>query len=484
MVRSLERVLSRRSLNNIKKAKIHYPKGGIKLMRGKSAKPGAFAAVMAIMTATMATLGVPAGGAATVAGITQAQINYVKPDKMIGPVGTGLTRGVTSTSVKVGCAYNANDGPGTVAALAAYYKTHQKKIYGRTVDVQPCVELDSTNPASELAIIQQMVEQDSDFAIILDPITAPAITTFMNDNQVPGITYAGSMSCGTRWGFGTAGCFSPDTASPPLSKTTYGWTQFAPLQAAANNLGIAKADRHFGGVGYGVAPASMSVVNDTLKLAKAAGYKTMSTSLGIPLTPGVNFTPYAQTIVSDGVNLLALGLGSATVAALVASLKSAGYKGAIMDSGSSYIPGGLAASQSALGVSLNSMYSDLFDVVPYEAQTPYVKEMVKGLAAIGKKPADVSEVGTTFYYGADMLDQMLEATGKNLNTKTFDMAVNGGKFVYKPALAGGPGTVPFPAGHFTAANCNATVQTVNGKWKVISGLGCADSPPNTNPSGS
>jgi branched-chain amino acid transport system substrate-binding protein len=437
-------------------------------------------ATAAILASSSFVIG-SSGAAAKVTGITAAQIQLVKGDKMTGPNGTGLTRGITKTSIKVGCVYDET-GPGVPAGLSAYYAVNNVPIFGRTVSLQNCTQVSDTNPTSALTAVQQLVEQDHDFALMLfcgNNDCGSAVANFLNANQVPSFTLVATTGCGTRWGFAVTGCFDPEDTTPTLAKQTYGWNLLTPIEVATQ--GQAKSSITIGGVGIGVVPGSMAVANQTLDTAKLAGYKTLAPSVGVPLASGTDMTPYAEQVINGGANVLGFATSLSDEASMISALTANGFKGTIVDAGDEYIPGGLESTQPTLATALNGVYSDMFDLVPFEAQTPYVRQFEKGLNKIAHPASDVGLLGTYAYYGADMFSQMLKATGKVLNTKTFNKAVNGGKFVYKPALAGGPGTIAFPAGHFTNANCHGTIENVSGVNKVISALVCQGNPQDTNP---
>ena len=68
------------------------------------------------------------------------------------------------------------------------------------------------------------------------------------------------------------------------------------------------------------------------------------------------------------------------------------------------------------------------------------------------------------YEQASLMVQMLQAAGKDLNTKTFDQAVNGGNFIFKAGHDGGAGDINWPNGHFIPVPCAAAVKVDNSKY--------------------
>jgi branched-chain amino acid transport system substrate-binding protein len=67
---------------------------------------------------------------------------------------------------------------------------------------------------------------------------------------------------------------------------------------------------------------------------------------------------------------------------------------------------------------------------------------------------------------ANLWVQMLDAAGKDLNTKTFDEAANGGSFVYKPGHPNDAGNVPYPGGHFLPSPCAAMLKVESAKYVI------------------
>ena len=152
-------------------------------------------------------------------------------------------------------------------------------------------------------------------------------------------------------------------------------------------------------------------------------------------------------------------------------MKAAGYKGIIGDF-ETYVPG-LLASSAALAGALSGEYVNT-QIVPQEENTPWTKQEVKDLTAIGQ-PAQLSFGASLGYASAELLVEMLQAAGKNLNTKTFDQAVNGGKFVAFASIKGGPGKLDWPAAHILASDCAAVLKTVGTGYKVVVPYACYQS---------
>jgi hypothetical protein len=73
---------------------------------------------------------------------------------------------------------------------------------------------------------------------------------------------------------------------------------------------------------------------------------------------------------------------------------------------------------------------------------------------------------------ADQMKAMVTAAGQDLNTESFDTAVNGGDYVYHSPGDGGPCSIPFPGAHFFSASGSALVKVVKSKFEVTSPYTC------------
>jgi branched-chain amino acid transport system substrate-binding protein len=294
-------------------------------------------------------------------------------------------------------------------------------------------------------------------------------TNFLNTNQVPYMGWGTSPGwCGTRWGFGWNGCLLPSLlpASNPLhtvvtASNVTAVVKAAGLQPKAVRLAVQSAQN----------PTGIEGNAAYTNIVKATGGKTVYDKATLPVsTAGVDFTPYAQSIVASKPNLVILSFNFAAIGPVAAALKAAGYKGAIMDY-VTYQPG-LLASEAQLASSLAGEYITS-QTPPQEGNTPWTKQEQAQLKAIGK-PTTLS-LGTSIgYTEANNLVTMLQAVGKNLNTKTFDQKINGGKYVSNltTAAQGSPGKMIWPAAHFIPADCAGIVQVKGTGYKVASPFQC------------
>ena len=128
---------------------------------------------------------------------------------LIGPKGTGLTRGITSTSINIGCVYTSADYAGYVGGIQARVlpgqpeghrraQDHSGPLQGRHGAVSSPTCPKSSNSSSENNV----------FAVFsLTEYILPGSTDFLNTNQVPYYGWGFNPGfCGYRWGFGWNGC--------------------------------------------------------------------------------------------------------------------------------------------------------------------------------------------------------------------------------------------------------------------------------------
>jgi hypothetical protein len=83
------------------------------------------------------------------------------------------------------------------------------------------------------------------------------------------------------------------------------------------------------------------------------------------------------------------------------------------------------------------------------------------------------------YAEATEFIEQLKAVGKNLNTKTFDQLVNGGKFENftsaEGVASGGLGKLLWPAAHFIPSDCSVIVKVSGTNYNVANPFKCYSS---------
>jgi hypothetical protein len=380
----------------------------------------------------------------------------VAKDPMTGPKGTGLTRGVTSTTIKVGCYLNAQSFPNADDGFKARFNranTTKELPGGRQIDFSGGCKDDGINPQTNLTIVQGLVQQDQDFAVVgIANTLGTASTDFLSQNQVPTLSWSFLPGeCGARWQFGFDGCLV--TGFPGQKHTVYQANlvqlpiQAAGLQASTAKFALQSQDNDSGHTG------NITIGN----MVKAVGADPVYVESNIPnVSAGVDLTPFAQAIEAANPNILLTLTDFQTVPALTAKMTATGYKGLNVNY-VAYQPGALGANaafaQALQGATVSTQ------TVPAEANTKFIQQEEADLKAINAKNGSfVTSAIATAYAEADVLVSMLKATGKTLNTKTFDQKINGGGYTYKSSAAGGPGQMEYPSMHFIAADCAAMMK--------------------------
>ena len=415
-----------------------------------------------VYVAAVAVLAAATGGSSTIAGAASTSTNgnasaaeAVKGNSLTGKPGSGLTRGVTSSSVKVGCYLQQASFAGADDGYKARFdraNTNNELPGGRKIDFSPCQD-DGSSSQNNLQIVQRLVQQDQVFAVVgisADVLTAS--TDFMNTNEVPFYGWGFLPGfCATRWGFGFNGCLI--TNYPGAKQQVYqanlalGPIDAAGLTPKSTKVALQSGDDDAGHIG-----------NETIsELYELLGAKVVYNESNIPVPgPPASFTPFVQAVTAAKPNLVLTLTNFQTAPGFTAALAADGYTGANVNF-VGYVPG-LLSSSAQLAQALNGAYVSS-QVVPQEENTAYIKQILQDLKASGARNPDfISLAAAIAYAQADVLVSQLKAVGKNLNTKTFDQKINGGSYTYKSSAAGGPGQMEFPAMHFISADCAAVLK--------------------------
>lgn len=391
---------------------------------------------------------------------------------LVGPAGSGLTRGITSTSVTVGCIYTASNYAGYQAGIQARFASINKAggIDGRQLNLlTPCKD-DANSPQTNLQGVQQLVNQNNVFSVLsLTQDILTGSTDFLNSNQVPYIGWGFLPGfCDARWGFGWNGCLTgnAETKSQIPHEAIAGnlaeaVIKASGMQASQVRLAVQSENTASGQVGA----AQYSVI------FKALGAQVVYDKADMPTTGSPDPTPYVQAMMASNPNIIIISTPFNDVGPLVAGLRAAGYHGISQDF-TNYIPGLLQASPQ-LAQALSGEYVNT-QIVPQEENTAFIQQIEGDLKAINQQPFVTlgAEMG---YIEAELLVEQLQAAGKTLNTQTFDQAVNGGNFSSFGSLTGGPGKLEWPAAHVLPADCAAVVKVVGTSYDVVTPFACYQS---------
>ncbi|MCU1375512.1 MAG: hypothetical protein JWO68_2798, partial [Actinomycetia bacterium] len=399
--------------------------------------------------------------------------DIVKSDPLSGPEGTGLTRGVTADSIKLGCIADIKSYAGFEDGVKARFARANAEggINGRKIDFTGC-ENDGGDQQQFLSLTKQIVQQDKAFGLItIEGVIPQASFDFMSQQQVP-YTGWGFLAgfCGTRWGFGWNGCLSGNTLTEAVPHAVEQANLADAVIAAA---GLKGADVKVAIQGQDTESAKLSE-QQYIDVFEHAGGKVVYHARDIPVPgPTSDYTPFITKVMAADPNVVLVSTSFGDVGGYTAALKAAGYKGVILNF-VAYIPGLLDASKQ-LAQAIEGSYINT-QIVPQEQQTPFVKQMEADLeaskAATGKF---ITFGGGLGYNQANLWVGMLEAAGKDLNTKTFDQAVNVKGVTVEPGADGGIGTVSFPQNHFLPTDCAAVVKVESGKFVVAKEYSCYDS---------
>ena len=392
---------------------------------------------------------------------------------LVGAKGTGLTRGITSTTISVGCVYTSADYAGYISGIqAAFHVANQKGIDGRKITLVPCKD-DTGGVQSNVSEVEQLVQQNQVFAVLsLTEYILSGSTNFLNAQQVPYYGWGFNPGfCGARWGFGWNGCLSPVLL--PTSNPLHNVDEGNLAQAIIQTSGLPASKVRFA-VQAENSPSGTSGNKDYDTLFSALGAKVVYSEANFPLTAtGIDYTPYVQAILAAKPNIVFISTPFADVGGMASALKAAGYKGITMDF-VTYSPGLLSASPQ-LASALQGEYINTQTVPQEQSTSPYVQQELAALKASGQQP--FLTLGASIGYAeATELVEQLQAVGKNLNTKTFDQLVNGGKFTnYTNIPAQGPGKLLWPAAHFLPSDCAAIVRVSGTNYTVKNPFKCYQS---------
>ena len=398
-------------------------------------------------------------------------VTAVAGNKLVGPAGTGSTRGVTATSVKIGCYFQKSLWDGADIGFKARFERANRTNElpgGRKIEFSSCQD-DGNNPQTNLQIVQKLVQQDKVWAVVgLSSAALNASTDFLGNNEVPFYGYAYLPGfCGTRWGFGWNGCVIANY-SPDQPQTVYGaYLPLSAIEAAGVSVDAARVAVQGGEDDAG--KTTVSGVSDQLKLL---GAKVVYSAANIPVPyTSSDYTAFVRAINDAKPNVILQFVDATTAPGLTAAISASEFKGADVNF-IGYVPGQLETN-AQLAKSYAGAYVGT-QIVPQELQTPFVKQMEADLKAVNG-PASIVIATNIAYSQADMLIAQLKAVGTDLNTKTFDQVINGGKFTYVPSAAGGPGNLSFPAMHFIPGDCGIVMKVVGTKYEAATAYKCYDS---------
>jgi len=392
-----------------------------------------------------------------------------------GGSSSGPVRGVTATSITVGCVAQLQAFSGMDAGIKARFERENRAggVNGRMFKYLPCRD-DNSSADTNATLGKELVDKDNVFAVMATGANLlPATTDYFAAQKVPffgwGFSpgYCGGTT-GNQWGFGFGGCLSgiffPDVKAPVLNGALLE-PEIAQVGKPANQTSI----------------FTLSSADDNGK-AGLAQYKPLADKLGMKWLGSVDvpvggtvtdFSPYVSKALAGNPDIIMVSTDFQTAPGATAALKAAGYKGLIYNY-VAYIPGLLAASgQEKLAAALEGAYANT-QFPPQEGGGDAITQFVSDLKATGD-PGFVTQGGSIGYWSADLFVQMVKAVGQNLTPDNFAKVINGGFKSTQPS--GGLGALTFPDAHSVPAPCAALVKVVNKAFQVVQPYKCYETFP-------
>lgn len=396
-------------------------------------------------------------------------MEVVRDDPLSGSEGSGLTRGVTDDTVTLGCVWDARSYAGFLdGARARLERANQEGgVHGREIVLESC-EDDAADPAQFQSLTTELVEQDEVFGLLtIEGVIPQAAFDYLNENEVP-YTGWGFLPgfCGTRWGFGWGGCAAGQALPDAVPHAVY------PANLSEAIIGAAGLDASEVRVAVQAEDAESGTLSEAMfaGVFENVGAEAVYTATNMPVSGVTDYTPFVQELMAAEPNVVVVATNFTNVGGFTASLTAAGYEGVIVNF-VSYIPGLLDASPQ-LADALEGTYVNT-QVVPQEQQTPYIAQIEEDLEAVGAETGTFITLGAAMGYAqANLWVGLLEAAGEDLDTATFDQAVNGDGVTVTPGTDGGIGDVSFPEHHFVPSDCAAVMQVVEGAFTVAEEFGC------------
>jgi ABC-type branched-subunit amino acid transport system substrate-binding protein len=328
---------------------------------------------------------------------------------------------------------------------------------------------DGLGSQTNLTNAQKLVENNHVLAVapFYSEVATAATGSYLAGAKTPFIGWSTNAAFATQpnWGFGITG----QGGNPSVESTSL-LTQY--LSATGNTKTPGKVKAAFIGVDV---PVGATAVKATAATAKTVGIKVVYTGSSMPVFGVTSYAPYAQALIASGANVVYELLDGPNSVGLAAGLKSAGFKGQIVNS-LTYYPGQLA-SQPNEASALSGVYvSDIFPA--NENNTPAVEQALKDLKAVGQPPY-LNSGTSTGYWSAIMLEQMLAATLKRVGGDpnevtgaTLQQTVVSG-YTYTGPVPGGIGTLYFPAAGTMPSGCGTMLRISGNNYKQILPFQCA-----------
>lgn len=328
---------------------------------------------------------------------------------------------------------------------------------------------DGYGAQTNLTNAQQLVENKhvTVVAPFLSEISTAATGRYLAASKTPFIGWAVSSAFATAptWGYGVNG-----NQTNPQAVVIAGVQQLLKVTGNTKTPSRIKV----AGIAENVS-AGVSALNGAVAAYRYLGARVVYHKAPIAVLGTTSYVAYAQAIIASGANVAFEVLDSADAIGLAAALKADGFKGLIYN-GVTYFPGQLAAQPNEAAALNGALVENEFPAD--ENETPATNQAKKDLASIGQPPELTSGVSVG-YWSAIVLEQMLKATlakvGGNpmkVSGAAIRSTVNDG-YTYRDPIAGGIGTMYFPAAESIPTGCLTTLKVVGAMYKQLVPYNCA-----------
>jgi ABC-type branched-subunit amino acid transport system substrate-binding protein len=377
---------------------------------------------------------------------------------------TGSTGAASTTPIVVGgdgdLALEPGMGQGFQAGIYRFNKAGG--LDGRMIQFTGFLD-DGLSAQTNLTNAQQLVQNKHVMAVVpfQSAVADASVGVFLAQSKVPAIGWGTNVIFTTQgnWAFGINGNQN--------NNLVQGVAGAAQILAATGNTKTPNKLK-VATIAENISPG-ITANNAVSGALKASGMQIVYKEAPLAVLGTTNFAPYAQAIIASGANVAFETLDIPDAVGLAAALKSAGFKGTIVN-GVTYLPG-LLASQPSEAAALNGVYVEN-EFPADENNTPAVKQAQQDLVAVGQPPHLTSGVSIG-YWSAIVFEQMLKATlvkvggdPNKVTGTTLQQTVTSG-YTYTDPIAGGIGAEAFPAAQTLPTGCGTFVKTVGTNFKQI-----------------
>ncbi|MFD8146715.1 ABC transporter substrate-binding protein [Streptomyces sp. NPDC059708] len=383
---------------------------------------------------------------------------------------SGLTRGVTDTSVKVGGIVSMTSASGyskkdtDLGARARFLRANAEGgVQGRRIDYIDA-EDDGQDPGRNLAAARKLVQQDKVFAVAPMSSVTFSGADFLQQEKVPVFGWGTLPSfCGPQYAYGFNGCLVPSPGGT-LNQTWPEGIAKVLGGAGGKSVAIVANDSDAGKFGIRTFQQGFAAAGFTVSYAKA--------SVPAAAVPS-DWSAYVKEILGgDGgraPDAVVSVMQTPNNIGLFTALKRAGYRGVLTDP-TDYDPGLLA--KDAARQALDGVYV-LLQFEPFESTGPKMAQFKADIkAASGGQDVPLSMHTLTGYMSADLFLSIAQKAGRDLTLTHFQNAAQ--SFSDTGTLVGDRAE---PKGQKDSFGCGALVRLTGGAYEVAVPFACHEPVP-------